>query len=124
MGILRLSLDGSFVYPHRRCLPLNHWTLMRARTGPSKHFGQPKETHLPAGKHTAASRVLSQQPPAPKWNAECVWDCVCTAGQYSASFKGHRENAVLLRLTLGARDSFLPFAVIFCLIALFLSPRI
>lgn len=33
---------------------------MRARTGSSKHFGQPKETHLPAGKHTAASRVLSR----------------------------------------------------------------
>jgi len=26
---------------------------MRARAGPSKHFGQPKETHLPAGKHAA-----------------------------------------------------------------------
>lgn len=32
---------------------------MRARTGPSKHFGQPKETHLPAGKHTAARRLVA-----------------------------------------------------------------
>ena len=56
--------------------------------GSSKHFGQPKETHLPVGKHTRRLTRLEV-----KWNIECVWDCLHCRTQYIPSLlKTSRGN--------------------------------